>query len=311
MDKRQRVSRRRSPSYWRYRPLRKFDVRKLLRDFETFTKAENRNLKTVESLKKLKRLKRLTRSGYRKLAKPIRRCRKGQRCGKILCSECRRRYRMREVGETLRLLENTPPEQGQGPWMVTLVPADQRKAPNQLHTFQPRTLIERVKRQLKRGGLTLVAIGGVEISYEVDAEANPSKAWQPHLHLIVWGCSRKQLKEALKPHYPATNEVKRPVLVQEVGDAAGASSYCFKPFFGRHTRKGGRRGPVQALKPSAFLELAKFLDQTTMNALRILIGVRQRRDGRFARPSSGNDGNRLSKGRKAHSGLTRVSRVHA
>jgi hypothetical protein len=163
---------------------------------------------------------------------------------------------------------------------VTVVPADLRLLPGQLQTFAPRRLVERVKRQLGRRLQGITVVGGVDISYEVDGDGQLPNAWQPHLHMIVAGCSKEALEAILRHHYRKTDIVSRPVVIQTVMDAPKQFSYSCKPYFGRRvsymTDGGERQSRRVRLKGPELRELALLTAQLKMSEMRVMIGVRQR-----------------------------------
>lgn len=183
----------------------------------------------------------------------------------------------------LRLFEGIKPL-----WFVTLVPPELRYLPSELEDFNPQNLIERVKRQLERAKLTVIAIGSIDFSFEVDSRANVKRirrqpsAWQPHLHMIVTGCTRAKLRKALKRRYRPTKAVRRPLVIKEVSKAVDdrmkACSYCTKPFFQGnilYVRKRRRRKRSVALKKPQRHEIVLFTASQTYSDLEMRIGVRQ------------------------------------
>jgi hypothetical protein len=168
-------------------------------------------------------------------------------------------------------------------WFVTLVPGDVRVAKGELEEFEPKRLTERVKRQMQRAGLgEITMVGGVDVSWEEDGDGESEGVWQPHLHMIVAGCSGKAIKEVLDRHYARTAEVPQPRKVQEVKDAVRQFSYCVKPFWTKRVRwidakgKRLRDSRMMRLKAEQQREAALFSSRLRPSELVLLMGVRQR-----------------------------------
>ena len=256
--------------FWSTLPAPEHDLRRHLEDFETKAEAEERSASLCQVLEKGNRQQ-------RRLAKRLARCRRGKRCCAVPCARCRRRWRLWLVGEKLRLLKDR-----EDLLFVTLIPPDLRLQQGGLEGFEPRRFTERVRRQMQRAGLGRIAVmGGVDISWEEDGNGEGEGVWQPHLHLIVAGCSAKEIREALDRHYPRTAEVSRPVDAKEVKDAVRQFSYCHKPFWTRRVswtdEKGKRRrGLPLGLKPEQQREAALFGSKLRPSELLFLYGVRQR-----------------------------------
>jgi hypothetical protein len=182
------------------------------------------------------------------------------------------------VGEMLRLWEGRKDLS-----FVTLIPGDLRVAKGELEGFEPKRFTERVKRQMQRAGLSeITVVGGVDVSWEEDGDGESEGVWQPHLHMIVAGCSGEEIKKVLDRHYPRTPEVREPVDTPEVKDPVRQFSYCHKPFWQRRvswTNPQGkrRRNPsIKALKAEQQREAALFGARLRPSELVLLMGVRQR-----------------------------------
>ena len=79
-------------------------------------------------------------------------------------------------------------------------------------------------------------LGGLDLSLEIDRREGGPDAWQPHVHVVVAGCTSEELRRALEGPSPATAEVERPLPVNRIADRARQVSSCFK---GLHRRRGG------------------------------------------------------------------------
>ena len=254
--------------FWHYQPAPQHDLRQQLAGFDEL---EN----VCEEDQQLARLLAEGNATERAIGKQLAGCRDGRRCLLPVCRKCRRRYRLWLAAAMVRLLG-----EGKGLLFVTLIPRDERLPPGRLHKFSPRRLIERLKRQLARSGLGhVVVIGGVDLSFNVDSDGKQPARWEPHLHLIVAGCSKEQLLAALRRHYRPSKEVRAPLRIQRLANWPKQFSYTTKPFFGMKmyfTNDAGMRRPARRrLPPERAREISRVLSRYSNNDLRMLVGVRQ------------------------------------
>lgn len=255
--------------YWYTRPEPENDLRRLLDGFETKAQAEERAGRLCRTLEVGDR-------EHQRLAERLRRCGKGRRCCLVPCPRCRRRWRLWLVGEMLRLWKGRKDLS-----FVTLIPPDVRLPQGELEGFRPRRLSERVKRQWQRAGLgEILVMGGVDMSWEEDGSGEGEGVWQPHLHMIVGGCSGSAIKKVLARHWPPTAEVPRPLKVQSVKEAVRQFSYCIKPFWVRRVSWTGaeskRRTRRVGLKMEQQRTVAMFGSKLRPSELLLLCGMRQR-----------------------------------
>jgi hypothetical protein len=137
-----------------------------------------------------------------------------------------------------------------------------------------------LKRQLERADLpSLVLLGGLDLSLEIDRRTHGSDAWQPHVHAIVAGCTREELRRALGRRYAATAEVEEPLHVDAVRGRAEQVSYCFKGLHRRRVRDFDAEGkPSTArypLRDDELREVLRFLDRHAFAELLVMKGMRR------------------------------------
>ncbi|MFL5334022.1 MAG: DUF927 domain-containing protein [Geminicoccaceae bacterium] len=249
--------------YHHYAPRPEHDVRLLLPGFETGERAEAWRLKRIELLRKGGK-------ASRRLADKLAACTTGAWCLSPACPPCARAYRTWLGGEVLRLLAPLPDKRLR---FTTLVMTTRRVAKGRLHELDTAAAVATLKRQLERAPLPdLVLVGGLDLDLEVDRLGDSDDEWQPHAHLITSGGSDDGLKAALKPHYPATEPVSRPLRVDRVGDRARQLTYCCKNFFQRRVRGVTGKRP---LSDGEWREALRFLDRHGFGELTILKGVRR------------------------------------
>ena len=121
-------------------------------------------------------------------------------CESLACPRCARTRRIDRSAAILEFLASYPLEDLR---FLTLIKPDDAVVVGELHTFNPRRLINRLRRQLERAGISkdrCFVIGGVDGEWE--------EGWhvfQPHLHGITWGITNEDLKRLLK-HWPRDPE---------------------------------------------------------------------------------------------------------
>lgn len=253
--------------YCNFSPPKGFDIEKRLRHFESLPEARDRTAMLCKVL----------RNGdkpYWRIVPDLMICKHWSPCGLLPCPNCMRFYRIWIVAEILRLF------QGQDLLFVTIVPPRLRFPAGSLSDFEPRNLIERVKRQLERyAPRGTIAIGGIDFSFEVDNVNGRPAAWQPHLHLIVAGCTKLELRKALQGLYPPSKTVPRPVLIRSVTDLPEVASYCFKSFHWQRCRynssSGQPRTRLIGLKPPEQREIALLTADLRHSDMRLFLGIRQ------------------------------------
>jgi len=156
-----------------------------------------------------------------------------RRCGRVLCPLCQREFRRWMVGQ---ILEQFAPSNGPI-FFVTLIPTQRKLPPDRLSELRPAHLKDALRKQLVRGGLRNArVVGRIDISFNENTRREWSPHWQPHLHLIVCGCSEAQLRFAFKAAYRADISCPRPVRIHRIdgkSDLVRVISYVFRPYFDR------------------------------------------------------------------------------
>jgi hypothetical protein len=206
-----------------------------------------------------------------------------------------RGFRRRYVDQVKNCLDNNL-----SCFHVVLVPSDSEYqiSSGDLHTLDVRRLktllVKRLERALKVGGLEhVIILGGLDLSFNEETESSGNRwpsFWQPHWDFIVQGCSREELKRALKSAFPASRKVPRPFRIEQVKetpeDYARVISYGLKAVFFRRVSYIGIRSKTKPdqkcfrtricpLKPKEQRELALFLDRVPVMQRLFLRGVRR------------------------------------
>lgn len=148
----------------------------------------------------------------------------------------------------------------------------------------------------KLGALEFIAVGGFEAT--VNIELDGSCHWAPHIHLVVVGPTREDLREALEPaaHARRSGMVLRPLRIDEVDDLIRVLCYALKGEGGRRTayltNEGNVRRRDQRLLTDHAAEFAKWQAAHRLDEVLTMHGIR--RDGgrlRVLTKKSGDDAN--------------------
>jgi hypothetical protein len=136
------------------------------------------------------------------------------------------------VGEALRLLEHDI-----DPFMVTLVNVDDAFLPENLQQFNPSTAINRLRQQLRRGGVEGRIVGGLDGEYDGDREL-----YQPHFHLICLGSQVVKIQQVAARHYAGGGEIYRGCVAKPIKvNSADTIAYTIKGYWPKKTRYEGNR----------------------------------------------------------------------
>ena len=240
-----------------YRYKMRYDLSKL-KKFETDAECSERNQKIIQALEK-----------EPKLSKVVGQCIKGcapfSRCQHILCSHCKREFRLQYVPKICEFLARQKSESCI--YAVTLLePLDASSTKVLDITKLKNTLYRRLKRLF---GNEVIAIGGFDISLNTDAENSWKPFFHPHWHLIfITKLDAQYVRERLKHYYHQTDIIKRPVRMVKVNSYKRAVSYMFSPYFSKrvrflNTKRKGRNpfydGKEYKLNGSEICKLAKKL----------------------------------------------------
>ena len=260
----------------------RYDIAKLKR-FETAAECSERNQKITRAFEK-----------EPKLSKVVGQCIKGcapfSRCQHILCSYCKREFRLQYVPKICEFIARQKSESCI--YAVTLLePLDANSTKVIDIAKLKNTLYQRLKRLF---GDTVIVIGGFDIVLNTDAENNWKPFFHPHWHLIfVTKLSPKELREKLKDYYPQTSIIKRPVRVVVVKSFKRAVSYMFSPYFSKrvrflNTKRKGRNpfydGKEYKLNGNEICELTKKLLHNKVQDMLFLYGCRKYRSPSKKKP---------------------------
>lgn len=244
-----------------------------MHDFETFEEAKER--KELDA-------KVLLGSGNekdRRLARKLRRCKKGRRCLSGACSICRRRTRRLLTANILQFFENYTDKDLSH---LTIIFADHQYRPGDLDNLRPRNLVNALTTRFRRLDLVgVIVVGAIDYDLCVIENDYENCFWQVHVHLIVANLTKNDLcliREAF-PKF-AGKGVYIPVVRAKIRDRMRQFSYVLKPFFQRRScyksATGLRNSKKQPLKESRFkTELLLHLDRFPMTEFLVLSHVRQ------------------------------------
>lgn len=244
-----------------------------LKNFETVEECLDRNKVIVRALKQEPALS--------PVARRIKDCSKYDRCQHLLCSQCKREFRLQYVPKVCEFLSRQKSESRF--YAVTLLePLDANTTKEIDIAKLKNNLYQRLKRLF---GDEIIAIGGFDIVLNTDSENAWKPFFHPHWHLIfITNLSPKELREKLKHYYPQTDIIKRPVRVVAVRSFKRAVSYMFSPYFSRrvrflNTKREGRNpfydGREYTLRSSEICKLAKKLSKNKVSDMLVLYGCRR------------------------------------
>ena len=268
--------------YWHTTPGKKYDITRLMPDFETQEGAEDAWRNCIECLENGKK-------SHRKLAKKLKKCCYEAPCMCPACPKCMRDYRLWYSGQGLQLLTLHDKDDRLNPKclkFVTIVPIDRERELNELldPSCSPSLLLKRMKDQLRnqliRAGLGhLIIFGGIEADFDVETQK-----WEPHFHLIVIGLDTESREWWL---FMQNNGYAKnakwgdtPVRVDQVNDWPRQVSYCLKTAFLRKeswldkdtNKKKKRKVP---LKPSQQRIALSFLAGLKIEERLFLFNIRR------------------------------------
>ncbi len=202
-------------------------------------------------------------------------CGRGTPCLRPCCPECTGRMRIwfyAEVAQALGIEQTTAQSRSN---IITLVHEDWILQRQQIMTFDPKVLIDRVRHQLLRaGGDGAIVIGAVHGEYDKQRQY-----WQPHLHLIVQDLDAPTISLLRNRHYQRTPLVYRPMVVQPLRDPPRQISYLLKsywPMRERHARAGYQKSSTFRRIPEPLhSEYLMMQDQFNLLDFVFLLGVRR------------------------------------
>jgi len=210
--------------FWLKQPKQQYDIKYKLAGFETIAAACDEAKIRIHTLSQSEDEKCL------QLAEKLKNCIKGSRCNSGACPVCRRNFRRSVSGEVLRNFSDLSKA-----FSTTLVFTELRVREQKLFSINPLAMMETLRAQLKASGLgNIIAIGGFENDFDVETQR-----WEPHVHLLTYGCSYDEL-DALRKYYPPVKQVRRPMLIQKIKHPEKQYSYCFKSYMARKEKYIGK-----------------------------------------------------------------------
>lgn len=248
-----------------------YDIRTDLPGFET-----------LEDAKKESRIRQaaLTKGGNRELAIKLARCRQKRRCKSPACPKCVRHNRR---GFCHAVTAHSKLHDMANQRTATLICHSEAMADEELESFDPNRLTEKVRKQLTRSGFQNPVIGGLELDYHEDIQL-----WIPHFHLLVANdigpletLRKKYLAKEKRPPSKGTHTTptSRPMMVQKLNNPPKQLSYLCKqrwqlirPYEDPET--GKRRTRKLRLKRYEFIKSLIVLDSFTFSDLMFLYKVR-------------------------------------
>lgn len=214
----------------------------------------------AENERRIAVLKSVKSSRAKRLARKLRRCRSGDRCGSPACSVCNWFNRRKHIHRFWKLTKSHGLK-----YMVTIfTPVHALKA-NGLRQFSVHKFRDRLRSQFKRTGSNqAIVFGGFELVYKPDL-----RKFVPHWHLVVGGATKEELDALRRNYLPKSRAIKIERI--EPGDELKVLSYTHK-----NTTSYKKKGSRQPHKLSARVEarVLCFMDQHSFHDLLYLKGVR-------------------------------------
>lgn len=255
-----------------YLPAANCDLRNTLKGFESFSDVDGRRKAIVKFLNKGNR-------ADRRLARKLKRCKKGRRCLSGACPICRRRMRMWFVGEVYDVFEHLADEQV---ILLTIICSKQQFSANDLGALIPRNAVNRLTTKLRRLGFeNEVMLGALDYDWCVRDNECAEGYWQVHYHLICPRLSETQV-DALREVFPnnTTAYVHKAVVPSPIKNRPEQFSYVLKPFFQKRSsyissngRRNAKKGPINNARRRR--ELFHQLDRHPMTESLVLFHARR------------------------------------
>src|SRR5258708_1420905 len=189
--------------------------------FETPAAADRERLGRIASLRESPDPRALV------VARRLAECTREARCLSPACSFCVGRTRIWFYAEIAGLLNLQGSTTGADLKLITLVHEDWIHSKSALLDFDPKVLIDRVRHQFIRVGIT-----GVSVLGAVHGEFDEQRGyWQPHLHLVTKGIGQTHLDLIREKHYRRSSLIDRPMVVQPVINPPQQISYLLKSYW--------------------------------------------------------------------------------
>ncbi len=251
------------------------------------TNKRGRRLSGFETLKEVKkrlrqRVRRLCEHGEHgddlgfEIALSLYTCTKTTPCESLACPRCARTRRIRWGASVLEFLAAYPAEDLR--FLTLINPADALPA-GELHTFDPRKLIHRLRRQLERAGIDKsesFLIGAVDGEWD--------EGWtvfQPHIHLITSGITKYDLKRLIKPWPRDPERIRVRKRLEEIDDLPRVVAYLDKSWWPCVARKNnpfeiyphGKQRPPKPIER----EILQWFHRHQAAELRLMFGIKSYR----------------------------------
>jgi hypothetical protein len=151
-------------------------------------------------------------------------------------------------------------------FVISAIPKDLQRPPDQLHTIKLPLVMARLKRQLIRYELgPLPFIAGADFSFNEDSEERYEPHWQLHFWIYVVAPTLKLLPTGLARFFPIDITIPVPIMVKPVTDEMEVVSYLWKSVFFRRVTylapDGRFNSRKVSLKPDQERELRIYLDR--------------------------------------------------
>lgn len=244
-------------------------VESLLPKFETHEKCWN------EKKVRVKKLSASSSYRARLLAEKLSDCNEEEPCYSLACPECVRRLRLRKISQLARFCEDYTE------WKVaTFIYYDEMIS--ELKHLEIVRLKDRLRKQLKRAGVTDIVIGFFEVDYQSEYQR-----WMPHFHLLV------RCKDSHSPQWEKLRKVfanqrlpinvyvrkRRPVLFQRFKDPLQQIAYICKFMWqrveARYNEEGNRLTKKYRLSNGKLVDSLLMLGSLKLADLEFMYEVRQ------------------------------------
>ncbi|HAU4929253.1 hypothetical protein [Aeromonas hydrophila] len=243
-------------------------IKSLLPKFETEEECYKEKQLRVNTLSRSELIK------ARRLAEKLSDCDDEEPCFSFSCPVCVREFRIKKISQLALLCEDY-----QAWKFVTIIYYD--RMTSTLGELSIQRLIGRLRKQLKRSGISDVLIGFFEVDYHPEYQR-----WMPHFHLLVrcdstrnitWRKLRDCFNKCGKSN-DVDIEVRRPTLVKRLKNPLGLISYICKIKWMRvesYYVEGERMTRKLRLKKVNFVHSLLTLDSLKLSDIEFMHGIRQ------------------------------------
>jgi hypothetical protein len=196
-------------------------------------------------------------------------CEKYSRCCSGACPECGRLLQRWFVRRSKKLIRHEIEKPDQQLVAISIIPSTPIIRPGKLHTFSIKNMQRRLKDAIKKTDLGIIIVGGVDFSFNEDAEDKYQPFWCPHFDLLTSIASTNKVLNALTEIYkPDGKRIPKPVLTTPIENRAYRRSYALKITFKRRigvlkktSDRTFRDTSRDKLRAAERLELFRYLDQ--------------------------------------------------